>query len=193
MLPHHRGPTVPDGNGEIINRNFADIFAGDVRYVIPFFQRGYVWNSRNWNQLKQDIDEQILEPGQNACLAVIVAEKTGHPRFKMFDIIDGQQRFTTVYLMLAHFRRRLETLMAKAPKSSRAPRANRKVADQPSRLLSVAGRLLANQVVQCGWRDFLSGSTNRGCRIPECRRRTHEDARGSVDLPRRPQPMAGRP
>ena len=55
--------------------------------------------------------------------------------------------------------------MAKAPKSSGAPRANRKVADQPSRLLSVAGRLLANQVVQCGWRDFLSGSTNRGCRI----------------------------
>ena len=48
----------------------------------------------------------------------MVAEKLGqHPRFKVFHIIDGQQRFTTVYLMLAYFRRRLEMLMPKAPKA----------------------------------------------------------------------------
>ncbi len=118
--------SVSDRTGEIINRNFADIFSGEKRYVIPFFQRGYVWGSRNWNQLKQDIEEQILEPAENGDLAdqehffgpVVVAEKPGHhPRFKVFDIIDGQQRFTTVYLMLAYFRRRLETLMTKAPKA----------------------------------------------------------------------------
>ena len=117
---------MTERTGEIINRNFADIFSGEMRYVIPFFQRGYVWGSRNWNQLKQDIEEQILEPAQNGELAdqehffgpVVVAEQTGHhPRFKVFNIIDGQQRFTTVYLMLAYFRRRLETLMTKAPKA----------------------------------------------------------------------------
>ena len=114
---------MPDANGEIINRNFADIFSSSMRYVIPFFQRGYVWSSKNWNQLKQDIEDQILEPAQTGDLAqqehffgpVVVAEKSGNPRFKMFDIIDGQQRFTTVYLMLAFFRRRIETLLAKAP------------------------------------------------------------------------------
>lgn len=116
---------MPERTGEIINRNFADVFSGEMRYVIPFFQRGFVWGSRNWNQLKQDIEEQIIEPAQNGDLAdqehffgpVVVAEKSGHPRFKVFDIIDGQQRFTTVYLMLAYFRRRLETLMPKAPKA----------------------------------------------------------------------------
>lgn len=117
---------MTERTGEIINRNFADIFSGEMRYVVPFFQRGYVWGSRNWNQLKQDVEEQILDPAQNGDLAdqehffgpVVVAEKTGqHPRFKVFDIIDGQQRFTTVYLMLAYFRRRLETLMTKAPKA----------------------------------------------------------------------------
>ena len=117
---------MTERTGEIINRNFADIFSGEMRYVIPFFQRGYVWGSRNWVQLKQDVEEQILEPAQNGDLAdqehffgpVVVAEKPGHhPRFKVFDIIDGQQRFTTVYLMLAYFRRRLETLMTKAPKA----------------------------------------------------------------------------
>ena len=106
---------MSERTGEIINRNFADIFSGEMRYVIPFFQRGYVWGSRNWNQLKQDIEEQILEPAQNGDLAdqehffgpVVVAEKPGHhPRFKVFDIIDGQQRC-----------RRLETLMTKAPKA----------------------------------------------------------------------------
>ena len=108
---------------QIINRNFADIFSGEMRYKIPFFQRGYVWGAKNWNQLKQDVEEQILEPAQDSDLAeqehffgpVVVAEQTGHPRCKIFDIIDGQQRFTTVYLMLAWFRRRLETLLAKAP------------------------------------------------------------------------------
>ena len=116
---------MPDSNGEIINRNFDDIFSGRMRYVIPFFQRGYVWGSRNWNQLKQDIEEQILDPAQNGDLAeqehffgpVVVSEQSGNPRFKVFDIIDGQQRFTTVYLMLAYFRRRLETLLSKAPKA----------------------------------------------------------------------------
>ena len=117
---------MTERTGEIINRNFADIFSGEMRYVIPFFQRGYVWGSRNWNQLKQDIEEQILEPAQNGDLTaqehffgpVVVAEKPGyHPRFKVFDIIDGQQRFTTVYLMLAYFRRRLDALMTKAPKA----------------------------------------------------------------------------
>ena len=113
--------------GEIINRSFSDIFLGRMRYVIPFFQRGYVWGSRNWNQLKQDIEEQILEPAQNGDLAeqehffgpVVVAEESGDPDFKVFDIIDGQQRFTTVYLMLAYFGRRLETLLAKAPNARR--------------------------------------------------------------------------
>ena len=108
---------------QIINRNFADIFAGEMRYIIPFFQRGYVWGIRNWNQLKQDIEEQILEPGQDGDLSeqehffgpVVVAEKSGDPRVKEFDIIDGQQRFTTVYLMLAWLRRRLEALFEKSP------------------------------------------------------------------------------
>ncbi len=116
---------MPKSNGEIISRNFADIFSGEMRYVIPFFQRGYVWGSRNWNQLKQDLEEQVLDPAQNGDLAeqehffgpVVVAEQSGDPRFKIFDIIDGQQRFTTVYLMLAYFRRRLETLLSKAPKA----------------------------------------------------------------------------
>ena len=53
---------MTERTGEIINRNFADIFSGEMRYVIPFFQRGYVWGSRNWNQLKQDIENRYWSP-----------------------------------------------------------------------------------------------------------------------------------
>ena len=59
---------MPD-RAQIINRSFSNIFSGEMRYVIPFFQRGYVWGSRNWNQLKQDIDEQILELAQDGELS----------------------------------------------------------------------------------------------------------------------------
>ena len=80
-------------------------------------------SSRNWNQLKQDIEGQILEPALDGTLSeqehffgpVVVAETSGHHRVKVFDIIDGQQRLTTVYLMLAWFRRRLERLIGRAP------------------------------------------------------------------------------
>lgn len=102
----------------ITNRNFADLFSGEVQYIIPFFQRNYVWGSRNWNALYADIQDGILEElGHGESVQghehffgpIVVREAPGHnnPKLKAFDVIDGQQRITTVYLMLAYFRRQL--------------------------------------------------------------------------------------
>ena len=115
---------MPTENKEIVNRNFADIFSGGMRYEIPFFQRGYAWQSQQWNELKRDVDEQILEAVENDDFGkhehffgpVVVLEKPGgHSQVKTFQVIDGQQRITTVYLMLAYIRKQMKKHFHQSP------------------------------------------------------------------------------
>ena len=42
------------------NRTFKDILNGTVRFEIPFFQRGYAWQRKQWDQLFLDIQEEII-------------------------------------------------------------------------------------------------------------------------------------
>ena len=33
------------------NRTFKETLSGTVRFKIPFFQRGYAWEKKQWDQL----------------------------------------------------------------------------------------------------------------------------------------------
>lgn len=93
----------------VINRSFDELFSSPVRYEIPFFQRGYAWESRQWKKLLEDIQEIIESVNDNKFDEeehffgpIVVSEKiSDHPSLKRFLIIDGQQRITTAYLLLA--------------------------------------------------------------------------------------------
>lgn len=65
---------------------------------IPFFQREYVWSEKNWESLRDDLlssdsdhflGSVILKP--EPCLGSAVAE---------WNVIDGQQRLTTLSVLL---------------------------------------------------------------------------------------------
>ena len=79
-----------------------EIFRGDVgqsiMYRVPKYQRAYVWGRDNWKDLFNDIAEN--EPGHftGAILCIKVNES---PKFDEYEIIDGQQRLTTMSLFLA--------------------------------------------------------------------------------------------
>jgi uncharacterized protein with ParB-like and HNH nuclease domain len=99
------------------NRTFKDAFNGTVRFEIPFFQRGYAWERRQWDQLFVDIQEQIIDELNSGSAIdevelffgpIVVLEKTGGLELKEFHVIDGQQRITTVYLLLAIIREELK-------------------------------------------------------------------------------------
>ncbi|MDD9998753.1 MAG: DUF262 domain-containing protein [Rhodospirillaceae bacterium] len=102
------------------NRTFKDLFNGTVRFEIPFFQRGYAWEKRQWNQLFLDLQEQVIdELGSENTIddvehffgPIVVLEKVGgEAALKEFLVIDGQQRIVTVYLLLGIIR---ESLNAK--------------------------------------------------------------------------------
>lgn len=109
------------------NRTFKEVFEEDVRYEIPFFQRGYAWGKREWDQLFDDIRESIqqdLESGkppeelEHFFGPIVVLQEEPlpeEPSIKRYSVIDGQQRLTTVYLLLALIKERLEKLNIQSP------------------------------------------------------------------------------
>lgn len=79
------------------------ILAGDTKFTIPRNQRKYVWEEKQWKELLGDIlyikNRQIMEPKKeiNHFLGSFVLQESG----SIFEIIDGQQRITTLLLILA--------------------------------------------------------------------------------------------
>ena len=91
------------------NRTFKEMLGGTVRFRIPFFQRGYAWEKKQWDQLFLDLQEQIIEELTSGSTIdqvehffgpIVVMEQPGIPELREFLVIDGQQRITTIYLLL---------------------------------------------------------------------------------------------
>lgn len=84
-------------------RTINDIFNGNRRLVIPFFQRTYVWKEEQWSRLLEDMEmisvtereyffgSIILKSIQTSSGSTVGDERT---------IVDGQQRMTTIAIFL---------------------------------------------------------------------------------------------
>lgn len=72
-------------------------------YVIPDYQREYVWTDKEVQQLLEDINEQI-DGGANReyFIGMVLVSPTDQKNH--FEIIDGQQRLTTFFLLLCALR-----------------------------------------------------------------------------------------
>lgn len=71
-------------------------------YDVPDYQREYVWEEKEVNQLLEDIfDEYEEDPKKEYFIGSTVTLKTGENNF---DLIDGQQRTTTLFLLACAFR-----------------------------------------------------------------------------------------
>lgn len=77
-------------------------------YEVPFFQRNYVWYYDNWEELIQS----LINPSKCSFLGSIILKQksTGSGETSRFTIIDGQQRLTTLSILL---RACYDTLMLK--------------------------------------------------------------------------------
>ena len=81
----------------------------DMKFNIPSFQRGYRWEKRQVTELLDDlkefidtvVDECNKKQGQFYCLQPIVVQPN-RQQTDVYDVIDGQQRLTTVYLILQY-------------------------------------------------------------------------------------------
>ena len=82
-------------------------------FFIPSYQRGYRWTEQQVKELLQDIWDfaQDVESNKNSgfyCLQPIVIKKSKEVDFT-WDVIDGQQRLTTIYILLKYFEQQTKT------------------------------------------------------------------------------------
>ena len=71
----------------------------DVQYTIPVYQRNYTWEKENCELLYNDIVSSIKNE-KNHFLGSLVYSTTKRNDIKSCPIIDGQQRLTTIMLLL---------------------------------------------------------------------------------------------
>jgi len=78
------------------------------RYFIAHYQRGYRWSPLQVTQLLEDIREftrrRDPQPEEFYCLQPLVLKVSGGGGY---EVVDGQQRLTTLLLILRHFNERL--------------------------------------------------------------------------------------
>lgn len=82
-----------------------DKLVGEVsgEFVIPSYQRGYRWEPKQVRILLEDIR---YSDGKPYCLQPVVVRKRDDGKY---ELIDGQQRLTTIYLLLKYIKEKFKT------------------------------------------------------------------------------------
>jgi uncharacterized protein with ParB-like and HNH nuclease domain len=70
-------------------------------YVVPDYQREYIWQEKEVLQLLEDIDEQIGSTSEYFIGTILVSPTDIRNHY---EVIDGQQRLTTFFLLLCALR-----------------------------------------------------------------------------------------
>lgn len=83
---------------------------GDIHYVLPHFQRQYSWTKDNWQTLLEDtfalyeIYNPDREPEHFLGSLVVISDGTRSATIPAYNLVDGQQRLTTISLLLCALR-----------------------------------------------------------------------------------------
>lgn len=85
------------------------IFSQDFWFVIPEYQRPYVWQKDNIEELIEDLYYAFENKEDNEYfLGSLVLKNTNNQNFNEYEVLDGQQRLTTFFMMIAVLRDLLE-------------------------------------------------------------------------------------
>ena len=79
----------------ILDNDNVTLFDKGADYVIPLYQRAYAWEDEEIVQLIDDINDST---GDYYIGSLVVAKVKG--REERYEVVDGQQRLTTLYLLL---------------------------------------------------------------------------------------------
>ncbi|MCS6935085.1 MAG: DUF262 domain-containing HNH endonuclease family protein [Chitinophagales bacterium] len=75
---------------------FRQLMGNGLRYVIPKFQRDYTWDTEQWDDLWFDIQQLWNKNTHEHYMGYLVLQSLDN---KSFQIIDGQQRLTTLSIL----------------------------------------------------------------------------------------------
>lgn len=82
---------------DFIPTTIRGLFDTSIQFIIPVYQRAYSWQEDNWNVFLQDLMEQVNRENEysygNLLLETIKKDSE-------YDVIDGQQRLTTLVIFM---------------------------------------------------------------------------------------------
>lgn len=111
-------------NFSTANRTYRELLGNGLTYRIPRFQRDYSWDEEHWEDLWTDILGTLPADGEPAHYMGYLVLQTADNR--VFEVIDGQQRLTTLSLIVLAVMRLLHKLVAEGKNAE----DNRKRLDQ---------------------------------------------------------------
>lgn len=86
------------------------IFEGIKQFVVPLFQRPYSWDNKQWDKLWEDLIElsDLENPRDHFIGSIVTMPTTSVPEgVAKYLLIDGQQRLTTIFILLVLLRDKL--------------------------------------------------------------------------------------
>jgi hypothetical protein len=91
------------------NDTYRKLMGNGLTYRIPRFQRDYSWTEEEWEDLWMDIQGTLHPGGEPAhYMGYLVLQSEND---KLFDVIDGQQRLTTLTLIALAVLKNLQRLV----------------------------------------------------------------------------------
>lgn len=93
--------------------NLRSILEGNKQFLVPLFQRAYSWDKKEWDTLwgdLEELDEEAHHRNHFIGSAVTIPQDSTASGVAKFLLIDGQQRLTTILIVLALLRDRAKEL-----------------------------------------------------------------------------------
>ena len=89
---------------QAIDRHFAQIINGTTQFIIPVFQRDYTWTEEQCRQLWHDVLRAAGQVRGHFMGSIVYVDTGSAASFTRWLVIDGQQRMTTLTLLLTALR-----------------------------------------------------------------------------------------
>lgn len=129
---------------------FQKVFSEDFWFVIPEYQRSYVWQTDNISELVEDLFFSFEnKPEGDYFLGSLVLKRIKGSSYPEYEVLDGQQRLTTFFIMMAVFRDLIQDDMAKRT-------LHKKIYQEENRLENVPARMRITYKI----RDTVEGFIN---------------------------------
>jgi uncharacterized protein with ParB-like and HNH nuclease domain len=113
--------------------SFGSLLRSGTKYKVPLFQRDYSWNEEQWDDLWQDILSMIKDNSDHY-MGYLVLQSFEKQKTNL--IIDGQQRFTTLTIII------LATIKAI---SKLVPKAEREKEENSKRAKALLSKYIGNE------------------------------------------------
>lgn len=136
-----------------------DIIEGTKQYVIPLFQRTYSWTSKEWEVLWTDLIElcEAENPRSHFIGSIVNMPTVSVPEgVAKFLLIDGQQRLTTIFILLTLLRNKAR----ESQNQEFAEEINNTLLVNPYKKDNDFFKLMPTQIDRDTYKNFINGKPN---------------------------------